>query len=295
VLSRYLIDKQGEILPAFDEGLVEKFGYPLPDFDLPSYAVRNLGAVDVEIRAEHTDVRFRWLTVSAAALEAVARLLLQPAVTRVTIYCESHQWMEYHFETGAQAAGWIEANGEQGRATSTRNILTTARQLQSLSDRSLSRIEDSDDRLALIFKKWRLTHGRFNPDMVSFLLRFGLLDRTVVAAEAAESRELVFEHSGAAFTLYDSCDKAWNLRAQGARVSDQPDTEYGRWIERTYRSVLDRNEPRFESVDAVVQGRTAEPYRFCYDRLVLPWHDERGARLITGTSYTQRSERIGAG
>ena len=35
-MNRYLVDKQGDVLSAFDERLVEKFGYPLPDFDLPA-------------------------------------------------------------------------------------------------------------------------------------------------------------------------------------------------------------------------------------------------------------------
>lgn len=289
---RLIIDRDGTVWSAYDESLVERWGYPDPDFDLPSFAVRNLGAIDLLASEKKVRINFRWLTVKAEALESALRLLDQFRGCEIII-SSSHgdTWTETAFESPEDAASWIEENRAHSAETTRRSMATRPRALNSLSARSLSRLDDPEDRLALMFKKWRLARGVFDEDVTSFLIRFGLFDRTVIVAESS-SQDLVFGHSGTGFALYDSHDKSWNFRAQGTRVVDQPDPEFGRWIDRTYRSVLDEAQPRFEQVDAVIQARGADPYRFWYHRLLLPWNSPSGQRILTGSSYNERADRF---
>jgi hypothetical protein len=289
---RLIVDSDGSVWSAYDEKLLERWGYPDPDFDLPSFAVRNLGAIDVRLDESTINVSFRWLTVKPEALTAVMELLPRLPPHEVKIRCEAGTWVEETFGTAAEAAEWIKANDILSRGGVGRNMLTKPRHLRALSERPLAKIEEPDDRLALMFKKWRLAHGRFDGDTATFLVRFGLIDRTLVVSESDSNRELFFEHVGAGFALYENTDDSWIYRAQGLRVTDQLDPDFGRWIDHTYHDVLDVGTPRFDYVDTVIQARGAEPYRFCYDRLLLPWQNGEGRRVITGTSYNRQVDRV---
>jgi len=288
---RLIIDADGSVSSAFDEKLLERWGYPDPDFDLPSFAVRNLGAIDVRVDPEQIAISFRWLTVKQNAIESLLELLGRLPERSVILHTEAGSWIETALASPAAAVEWIGANRALARSTTARNMITTPRQLRALSDRSLSKIDDCEDRLALMFKKWRLSHGVFNEEIASFLVRFGLIDRTVVVAKSTNDSALIFEHVGSAFALYENSDNTWNFRAQGMPVTDQPDPDFGRWIDNTYRGVIEGEKPRFDYVDTVIQARGADPYRFCYDRLLLPWQTQAG-RVLTGISYNQHASLV---
>lgn len=288
---RLIIDGDGSVWSAYDEALVARWGYPDPDFDLPSFAVRNLGAVDVVVDADTVTLRLRWLTLKPDALAGAAQVLLRFNTHRVIVACEADGWTEQTFPAPEAAIEWLYAHSGQARGADARSIQTSPRQLKTLSDRSLSRVEESEDKLALLFKKWRLARGTFSADMVEMLVRFGLIDRTIIVTESSSDKSLVFEHVGAGFQLYEKSDSTWNMRAQGLRVTDQLDPEFGRWVDRTYRDVIEQSQPRFDFVDAVIQARGSEPYRWDYDRLLLPWHSGDGVRVVTGVSFNRSAGR----
>jgi|GEM_PF-1473947 len=287
-----IIDSDGSTFSAYDETLVARWGYPDPDFDLRSFAVRNLGAIDVLVEAEQVTLTFRWLMVRPVALDSLIELLGRLPSRPVLVRTEAGTWIEQSLPTPEEAAEWVTANRALARGSVARNMITTPRHLRALSDRSLSKIDDVEDRLSLMFKKWRLSHGLFNADIASFLVRFGMFDRTVIVAKSHNDNSLLFEHVGSAFALYENSDSAWNFRAQGMPVVDQPDPDFGRWIDDTYRGVLDGQKPRFDYVDTVIQARGANPYRFCYDRLLLPWQSADGTMVLTGTSYNQHASLV---
>src|SRR5450755_945649 len=55
----FLIDDQGKVWPAGALDLRRRLGYPDPDFDLPAYAMRNLGYVLVRERGNSVHVSLR--------------------------------------------------------------------------------------------------------------------------------------------------------------------------------------------------------------------------------------------
>jgi hypothetical protein len=285
-VSRYLIDHKGKIWSHPAEGLGAALGYPNPDFDIWAYAIRNLGAVEVVCAADGLTVTMRTATAHAKAIHGAQQLLSTLEPQPVKLRYEIGTWIEETYDNPQQAAGRIESALHDAATTPNRvAFMSSPRKLAPLSEHRLNRIETADEKLGLMFKKWRLSQGRFDPETAAFLVRFGLFERTAVVTEKDTSGELVIEHVGAAFKLYTRYDDAWPLTASGNKLADQPDPDYGRWVDRTYRGVLDERQPRFEYVDAVIQARGAEPYRSRYDRLLLPWQDKQGARIVTGTSY----------
>lgn len=285
-MKRYLVDHKGQVWTHPAQGLGEALGYPQPDFDMWAYAIRNLGAVEIAADEDGATVTMRTATAHSEAIRGAQRVLATLGSVPIKLRYEIGTWIEESYEHPAQAAAGMLGALETAAAIPNRMaFVSKSRKLNVLSEQRLNRIETVEERLGLVFKKWRLSQGRFDPEMASFLVRFGLFDRTAVVVESKDDAGLVFEHSGTGFNLYDTFDKSWNFRAQGARLVDQPDPDYGRWIDRTYRGVLDENQPRFEHVDAVIQARGGEPYRSRYDRLLLPWRTTSGTRVVTGTSY----------
>lgn len=284
-MSRFLIDKNGDVAPAFDEQLTEKFGYPMPDFDLPSYAVRNLGAIDLDVEDDHAVVRFRWLTVTGEALEACARLLLDLSAHNITVHCEAGEWTEQHFAAAEDAIAWL---GETQRAMlggsrASPHFVIQQQNLKALANRPLSKLEEPEDHFSLFFKKWRISQGQFSNDITESFVRFGDIDRAVIASERQDGK-LVFEHIGARITLYNCADDAWTFRLNGRPVADQFDREYGRQVESVFRRALDLREPQYDHIDAVVQdGQGA--VRFRYNRLLLPWQHGSNNRILTTLSF----------
>ena len=285
-MSRYLIDPQGKVWSHPALGLDEALGYPDADFDVWAYAVRNLGAVEIAVGSEETVVSMRTATAHAAAVRGAERFLAQLGSNPVRLRYEIGAWIEETCEGPNQAIGRI-ASALADAARESRRIAfaAKARNIDMLAEYRLNKIETPEERFSLLFKKWRLARGVFDSDTASFLVRFGLIDRTFVVGESSNDRSLVFEHVGLGFHAYDSYDQAWAFSTNGVPIVDQPDPDYGRWIDRTYRNVLTQREPRFDYVDAVIQARGGEPYRSRYDRLLLPWQSVEGRGIVTGISY----------
>jgi len=280
---RLIVDSDGSVWSAYDEKLVERWGYPDPDFDLPSFAIRNLGAIDIRVEEQEVTISFRWLTVKSDALISASQVLSQLPPRAVIVRCETSSWTDHSFADPESAIEWINANRALWLGANARSVVTSPRKLTALSDRSLSRIEDSDDRLALMFKKWRMSQGRFSDEIPAFLVRFGLLDRTAVARDSTPG-DLVWEHFGTRITLYNRTNPDWSYFVAGRPVADQPDQEYGRYASGIFRDILDRRQPTFDHIDAVVRDGS-EAARFRYDRLLLPWESSNDTRIITSLSF----------
>lgn len=286
-MSRFLVDKNGDVTPAFDEQLTEKFGYPMPDFDLPSYAVRNLGAIDIDLQEAHAVVRFRWLTVTREALETCARVLLDFSARDITVHCETDGWVEQHFATADDAVVWLGDIGHQTPGATERraspHFVIQPQNLKAIANRPLNRLEEAEDHFSLFFKKWRISQGQFSSDVTESFVRFGDIDRAVIASERPDGK-IVFEHIGARITIYDRADDAWTFRLNGRPVAEQLDQEYGRHVESVFRHALDRGEPQYDHIDAVIQDGRG-PMRFRYNRLLLPWQVGANRRLLTSLSF----------
>jgi hypothetical protein len=284
-MSRFLIDTNGDVAPAFDEQLTEKFGYPMPDFDLPSYAVRNLGAIDLDIEETHTVIRFRWLTVTSNALEACSRLLLDLSAHNIVIHCEAGEWTEQHFATAEAAIAWLgeSQSAMHGGRRASPHFVIQKQNLKSLANRPLNRLEEPEDHFSLFFKKWRISQGQFSSDVTDTFVRFGDIDRAVIASERTDGK-IVFEHIGARLAVYSRTDEAWTFRLNGIPISEQFDREYGRHVEGVFRNALDRKEPQYDHIDAVIHDGRG-PMRFRYNRLLLPWVNGSNQRLLTSLSF----------
>jgi hypothetical protein len=284
-MPHYLIDSQGRVWDPFDDQLLVTLGDPEPDYDLVSYAVRNLGFVDVLVdTAAGTIVRIRELAVTTPALFAASDLISRVAGGPVTIISGTDNWSERHFETARDAIDWLhDRTHADVLSTSYSDIAVVPQDIGRLSNRRLNALEQNDDRLALLFKKWRISSGRFSYDTTQFMVNFGLLDRATLA-HAADTGSFVWQHVGQKLNLYERDDKAWHLTLVGRPIDQQNDKNYGAFIQSSFHQAIVRNEPRLDHVDAVIRNRRGA-HRSRYNRLVLPWAAEDGTKVISTLSY----------
>lgn len=292
--KRFIVDHTGQVWDPYDERFLVAIGDRDPDYDIVRYAVRHLGYVEVDLRDQGepgsppdgaTTLRFRELTASPRALAEASRLLASLPERTVIITRESDRWETLSFAGPAQAFEWLEARQLLRHSIgSFRDVAIVPRDVRLLAERRLTaKVEQTDDKLALMFKKWRMTGGEFREDIPEFLVRCDLLDRSVIAQEGDDG-QIVCEYIGADLNMYGDRDTAWQFEIIGRPVADQPDRNYGLYVEQTFREALQRNVPAFDHVDAVIRGAD-QAHRSRYDRLVLPWRGKSGQRVVTTLSY----------
>ena len=217
---QYLIDGTGRIWDPYDSDLLAELGEVDPDFDLVDYCVRNLGMVHIVTEQQQvTRIRFRWVAVSSVALKVASDIVSTLPHNEVRIACEEAQWTERNFADAPAALAWLVT--EQGSAFQYSDVATTPRDVKYLSNRRLNSLAENDDKLALLFKKWRIAGRNFSPDIALFLTQFGLLDRAVLARQT-EARSIVWEHIGSQLNMYGGTAD-WQHTLLGRPVTEQPD------------------------------------------------------------------------
>ncbi len=107
-----------------------------------------------------------------------------------------------------------------------------------------------------------------------------LSGRYTLATASGSGRPVRIVGIGTSYTHFNS--KFYD-RAVGLRFEDGPDVEYGRWIAHTMAQALDSMEGSFSEVDAEVRY-SSNPLRIRYDRMIIPFVDQRGQRFVLSTS-----------
>ena len=93
---------------------------------------------------------------------------------------------------------------------------------------------------------------------------------------------------------FDSYSKTWQENALGMPVEEQPDYEYGRWVQTMYGEVLETHQPRLDDIDATIRRpHLNDKVRVCYQRLILPFiYGRHETTRLIGASLVKQSSRI---
>jgi hypothetical protein len=114
--------------------------------------------------------------------------------------------------------------------------------------------------------------------------------RFLLAEIAPEATRSVLRSVGHGFGAFDV---AWTARSSGMQLDEQPDIEYGEWLDECYRDVAEANEPATDEVEAIIFSRRFGFRRFTYRRLMLPFRKRERAFLLSA-SVPDRSISLGA-
>ncbi len=144
-----------------------------------------------------------------------------------------------------------------------------------------------DNPLHLLAQKWRLSFGHFDPSVISFAIKQGLLSRLVIAGVKPPRSEPIFRFIGDGHANW--LDSDYHLRAIGEKMEDLPDKEYGGWVSEFYKNVASTGEPRYDYVTAAIQ-RQPDTFVTRYERLLLPWKTPSDEVLVTLSSRGLRED-----
>jgi hypothetical protein len=233
-----------------------------PDFDLTTYLIDNLGFVALtwKTRSDCT-IRLRPALASPIGLAAALFALGDLAPKRVVI---SHPSETCGYELFADLGRAI-ARIEELTATAGRGA-APAFLKQELSVDSLLQTGGA---LSMLLRRWVDADLAYDPASHRELLYGALRGRFMVVEPDADDRHLVIADIGPGFVVYD---KSWLRVARGLPVEHQPDYAYGCWVRGIFELALEREQPCFDDVDALIaRPRLNDRVRAQYRRLVLPY------------------------
>jgi len=132
-------------------------------------------------------------------------------------------------------------------------------------------------------QKWRASFGHFDPTVISFAIKHGLLSRLMIAGVTPGKSEPVFRFIGGGHANW--LDSEYRFRAIGDKLENFPDKDYGIWLSQYYKNVARTGEPRYDYVTAAIQRRPETvATQLRYERLLLPWKTQSDEILVTLSS-----------
>jgi hypothetical protein len=267
-----VIDDRGEEEPWPSARILKDIDPAHADFDAVDFAVRNLGYVLIVDRPDFVRVRLRPLLTSSRAVAALYFYLAERSPPRAAIAWFDDAW---HDEVCGNAKALI------ARLTSLLHGSTRVPvpEPHIATRRSLDTVLNPDGHpFAPLLRAW-LKGSR--DELQAVAREYGLWDRANIAERDPDRGDFFFRHVGKAIQVYSP---EWGTRAVGRRLSEQPDSAYGRWIEAGCAAADDSRMARCELVHASVAWRGGEVRRWRYERLMLPFEAADGRRMVMSIS-----------
>ena len=276
-----IIDTEGKPWPVGTPRLREKLSCPDGDLDVIAYAVRNLGYVLVRqqgrlVRAEMCPELLKPATLIGLYYHLL-ELKPQPILlSRLTGQGIAHEL----FDDVAEFAATVERDIDDAG-------LRRHRPAYSLTQRPLERLEEPRfARFAPVVGLWAASRGQLPPDLIPVLQRYDLYRRAVLLRNPLGSGRLVYEHVGGGYAHID--DACLSFLLIGQDIEMLPDRAFGCWAARSYYACLGDQEPRLESVSAVMRRGDGQLLWRYYDQVLLPWQAHDGMRFVLGIGEVRR-------
>jgi hypothetical protein len=231
-------------------------GASLSEVALITYAVTNIGWIDIVPRAKGMHVRCRPSLVTEPALGSLLYVLCD-AEGSVLLTVLARDWQHVILRDRRELSTVLAALAG-----------TSESQLSCIRERHLSR-EIRPERSPLFLATQAVIQAtETNTSLATFEPMLDTLfgGRWTISHSESESEDVVFDAIGRGFTPFNP---TWSALRSGSRLSDCGDTDYARWIAvyRSNISGLDR--PVFDEVDALVRLPVGET-RMRYSRVTLP-------------------------
>lgn len=281
-MQTIILDDHGHAWDARSSALRYLLRCPLPDFDFFSYLIDNLGFVAVTSpRPGAARIRMRFETASPSSIAAAIYLVADMAAERIVISCPDTNLVDRLFSTVAQAAAYIDQCVAKTDRYATANVRSRELPINSLTG--------GRGPLSALLALWASSKRRIDLMQLRETLSTTGACRFVALKHIAG--RLMIADLG---TGFDSFSKTWQEKALGMPIEEQPDYEYGRWVQAMYGTVLKSQQPRLDDIDAVIRRpHLNDKIRVSYQRLILPFgNGEQAAPCLIGASLVNQSVRL---
>jgi transcriptional regulator with XRE-family HTH domain len=139
---------------------------------------------------------------------------------------------------------------------------------------------------------WETRRGRMNEDLFQELVGGRLTRKMIMLRQPAGSSRFLIEQYGEGIAFVRPCQA---LSLIGHEYQNVPDRDFGRWVLRGYVEALSTGRPRLESMLADIRAPDAIVMRSRFDRLLLPWQDQRGDRFVVSVPFIRRRSILSHG
>ena len=279
-MQTIVLDDHGRAWDARSLALRSFLHCSLPDFDFLTYLVENLGFVVVtKIAPNAARIRFRPDTVSQTSIAAALYCLADMGIER-TVISHPDQFVEKLFPSLAQTIAYI---AEQVAASHQplSSVFTSI-------ERPLDMLANTDEALSSLFARWIDSKQIYDPATLADVLSESLQARFMLV-EPVDGR-LTITDVGSGLEIFG---EAWRKNARGLPMEEQPDYNYGQWVQSIYRRVQETRLPRLDEVDATIRRphRNDSIHRR-YVRLILPFTCRgNGGTCLLGASVEINNPR----
>ena len=248
-------------------------GDPDPDYDAALFAVKNLGFIKFQIlNSSVIEIELHPQNVELPALLAVQQQLLSTRVKLFRIkYLQTSWKSEILCSVEIAITRLAELCAPRFAPASEAKFLVEPQDFSNL-------FEAEENPLRLMAQKWRMSFGHFDPSVISFAIKHGLLSRMMIAGVKPQRPDPIFRFIGGGHANW--LDNDYHFRAIGEKLENLPDKEYGGWITQFYKNVARTGQPRYDYVNATIQRR-AGTHSTRYERLMLPWKTSSDEVLVT--------------
>jgi hypothetical protein len=217
--------------------------------------------------------------VSQTSIAAALYFLADMEVER-TVISHPDQFVEKLVPSLAQTIAYI---AEQIAASPSSAF--TSRELP------LEMLANTDEALSSLFAQWIDLKQVYDSATLADALPESLRKRFMLV-EPVDGR-LTITDVGSGFDFFD---ETWRKNARGLPIEEQPDYDYGRWVQGIYRRVQETRLPRLDEVDATIRRphRNDSIHRR-YRRLILPFTCKgNGRACLLGASVNDSREQQAA-
>jgi hypothetical protein len=277
-MTTIILDDHGHAWDARSSALRSLLHCPLPDFDFLRYLIDNLGFVTVtSSRPGSARIRMKFETAAPASVAAAIYLLADMELERIVVSQSDGSFIDKLFSSVSQAVAYIDQRVTEPHWQSAAKV-----QCRPLSIETLA---GGGGPLAAVLSLWAYSDRITDLQALKQALGATAAGR-FVAIEQVSGRLIIVDIGSG----YDTYSKTWQENALGMPVEEQPDYEYGRWVQSIYGAVLEAQQPRLDDIDATVRRpHLNDKVRACYQRLILPFkYGRHGTTRLVGVSAVKQ-------
>ena len=255
----WIVDDAGIVSPWGSPALRKRVGARIDGDAFATYAVTNLGYIEIKVLPRTTRIRLRPKLVSSKALTGLFYWLYDRDDDHCTVAWLADAWKYELVASRGAAIQLIEAiheasvvSGGGGRVGTKARVLT---------DQAAGFRVDPDELRHLAVGATHSASARRDLSL-RFCGRWTISEFDPVTGQAT------VKCMGEGYPLYDS---AWTRQPLNKSFSEFPDAEYGAFVTQSHRAAFNLGRPVYEAVDANINWPRFGLLRTRYKRIIAPF------------------------
>jgi hypothetical protein len=265
IVSSWIIDDDGEILHFHSQRLRTKLRVRFLQQQDHVPLLRNLGFIGIRETPHGASISFRPSTVGPVAVASLSYWLNDTAPSRFLLtVLEKGHCVELHASL-ADCLGRIN------------QLIDDFRRDDLFRQRDVSP-DSIPASLAEVFSAWKVSGGTSDFASLRSLLGREPAGQYLLVRPDHEGGRFIIEQTGSGLRIPDP---AWAKAQIGRSIADAPDKAYGQWVTEAYKSVLVRDRPQLDHIEAKIYWPRLGRLHHRYDRLLLPVRDRGRPMLLS--------------